>query len=223
MNSRTYQLSAQTNDFNKDDNKYFSHAVTKLLTAEQLLDAICTVTEVPEKFAGHAAGHAGGAAARRRGQPSVPEDVRPAGPRTGLRVRARGRQQPGPGAAAHQRPDRQREAAQPPTTASAGCSARRRRTATILSELYLATLSRLPAEGEVSRGAGARRKAKPETSARPGKTCSGRWSTRRSSCSGINGSSAAERAAAGDEPCGGFFRHRAPAATRLDRRAGRCP
>jgi hypothetical protein len=26
--------------------------VTKLLTAEQLLDALCTVTEVPEKFAG---------------------------------------------------------------------------------------------------------------------------------------------------------------------------
>jgi hypothetical protein len=52
MDSRTYQLSAQTNDSNKDDNKYFSHAVTKLLTAEQLLDALCTVTEVPEKFAG---------------------------------------------------------------------------------------------------------------------------------------------------------------------------
>jgi hypothetical protein len=52
MNSRTYQLSAQTNEFNKDDNKYFSHAVTKLLTAEQLLDAICQVTDVPEKFAG---------------------------------------------------------------------------------------------------------------------------------------------------------------------------
>jgi hypothetical protein len=56
MNSRTYQLSAQTNELNKDDNKYFSHAVTKLLTAEQLLDAICTVTEVPEKFAGHPLG-----------------------------------------------------------------------------------------------------------------------------------------------------------------------
>ena len=41
MNSRTYQLSAQTNDFNKDDNKYFSHAVTKLHTAEQLFDALC--------------------------------------------------------------------------------------------------------------------------------------------------------------------------------------
>lgn len=52
MNSRTYQLSAQTNDFNKDDNKYFSHAVTKLHTAEQLFDALCFVTDVPEKFAG---------------------------------------------------------------------------------------------------------------------------------------------------------------------------
>jgi hypothetical protein len=50
MNSRTYQLSAQTNDFNKDDAKYFSHAVTKLHTAEQLFDALCYVTDVPEKF-----------------------------------------------------------------------------------------------------------------------------------------------------------------------------
>jgi hypothetical protein len=56
LNSRTYQLSAQTNAFNADDNKYFSHAVTKLLTAEQLLDAICTVTEMPEKFPGLPAG-----------------------------------------------------------------------------------------------------------------------------------------------------------------------
>ena len=52
MNSRTYQLSAQPTDLNKDDNKYFSHAVTKLLSAEQLLDALCDVTAVPEKFAG---------------------------------------------------------------------------------------------------------------------------------------------------------------------------
>jgi hypothetical protein len=56
MTSRTYQLSAQANDFNKDDNKYFSHATTKLLTAEQLLDAICQATEAPEKFAGMPAG-----------------------------------------------------------------------------------------------------------------------------------------------------------------------
>src|SRR5947207_5361433 len=52
MTSRTYQLSAQANEFNKDDGKYFSHAVTKLLSAEQLLDAICAVTDVPEKFPG---------------------------------------------------------------------------------------------------------------------------------------------------------------------------
>ncbi len=52
LSSRTYQLSAQSNDFNKDDNKYFSRAVTKLHTAEQLFDALCQVTEVPEKFAG---------------------------------------------------------------------------------------------------------------------------------------------------------------------------
>jgi hypothetical protein len=56
MNSRTYQLSAMTNDFNKDDNKYFSHAVTKLHSAETLFDALCYVTDVPEKFAGHALG-----------------------------------------------------------------------------------------------------------------------------------------------------------------------
>jgi hypothetical protein len=56
LNSRTYQLSAQSNDSNKDDNKYFSHAVTRLLTAEQLLDAICTATGVPEKYPGLPAG-----------------------------------------------------------------------------------------------------------------------------------------------------------------------
>jgi hypothetical protein len=52
LNSRTYQLSAETNAFNKDDTKYFSHVVTKRLTAEQLFDALCYATEVPEKFSG---------------------------------------------------------------------------------------------------------------------------------------------------------------------------
>jgi hypothetical protein len=56
MRSRTYQASAQPNDSNRDDTKYFSHAVTKMLTAEQLLDAICDVTAVPEKYAGLPAG-----------------------------------------------------------------------------------------------------------------------------------------------------------------------
>lgn len=56
MNSRTYQLSATTNEGNKDDTKYFSHAVSRLLTAEQLLDAICQSTELPEKYSGLPAG-----------------------------------------------------------------------------------------------------------------------------------------------------------------------
>jgi hypothetical protein len=56
MKSRTYQASAEPNETNKDDTKYFSHAVTKLLTAEQLLDALCDFTAVPEKFAGLPAG-----------------------------------------------------------------------------------------------------------------------------------------------------------------------
>ncbi len=56
LNSRTYQLSSRRNDFNKDDVKYFSHSRTRMLSAEQLLDAICQVTGVPEKYAGLPAG-----------------------------------------------------------------------------------------------------------------------------------------------------------------------
>ena len=56
MNSRVYQLSSRKNQFNKDDEIYSSHANTRLLTAEQLLDAICAVTGVAEPFAGVPAG-----------------------------------------------------------------------------------------------------------------------------------------------------------------------
>jgi hypothetical protein len=56
MASRTYQLSSKKNDFNADDETYNSHATTRLLSAEQLLDAICQVTDVPEKFKGMPAG-----------------------------------------------------------------------------------------------------------------------------------------------------------------------
>lgn len=52
MKSRTYQLSSRKNQFNADDEIYASHATTRLLTAEQLLDAICAVTNVPESFPG---------------------------------------------------------------------------------------------------------------------------------------------------------------------------
>lgn len=56
MTSATYQRSSRTNDLNQDDEIYFSHATTRMLTAEQLLDAICSVTSVPETFAGVPAG-----------------------------------------------------------------------------------------------------------------------------------------------------------------------
>jgi hypothetical protein len=50
--SRTYALSAQTNALNADDTLYFSHAYTKLLPAEVLLDAISTVTGTTTSFDG---------------------------------------------------------------------------------------------------------------------------------------------------------------------------
>ena len=56
LNSRTYQRSAETSSFNVEDTKNFSHAQVRMLSAEQLLDAICDVTEMPETFSGLPAG-----------------------------------------------------------------------------------------------------------------------------------------------------------------------
>jgi hypothetical protein len=56
LNSRTYQLSSRTNRFNEQDRRLFSHSLARPLTAEPLLDAICTVTGVSEKYAGLPAG-----------------------------------------------------------------------------------------------------------------------------------------------------------------------
>jgi hypothetical protein len=52
LDSRAYQLSARTNPTNTADGRLFSHAMPRLLTAEQLLDALCDVTGVPERYAG---------------------------------------------------------------------------------------------------------------------------------------------------------------------------
>ncbi|MEZ6141281.1 MAG: DUF1553 domain-containing protein [Zavarzinella sp.] len=54
--STTYQLSAKPNATNADDSRYFSRSIPRPLTAEQLLDAICDLTGVPEKYAGLPAG-----------------------------------------------------------------------------------------------------------------------------------------------------------------------
>ena len=56
LNSRTYQASSVPHEFNRDDAKYFSHFTPRLLSAEQLLDAICDVTLRQESFSGLPAG-----------------------------------------------------------------------------------------------------------------------------------------------------------------------
>ena len=56
LQSKTYQLSAVANPLNADDVIYFSHATTKLLPAEVLLDAISDVTGSPNAFPGLPAG-----------------------------------------------------------------------------------------------------------------------------------------------------------------------
>ena len=55
-NSRTYQLSSVTNSTNRDDEQNFSHHYVRRLPAEVLLDAISSVTSVPESFPGRPPG-----------------------------------------------------------------------------------------------------------------------------------------------------------------------
>lgn len=50
--SQTYQLSVEVTEANQTDNQNFSHAMPKAMAAEVLLDALCQVTNVPEKFNG---------------------------------------------------------------------------------------------------------------------------------------------------------------------------
>ncbi len=52
VGSRVYQLSAQPNSTNKEDKQFYSRFYLKRLNAEELLDGICRVTGVPEKFPG---------------------------------------------------------------------------------------------------------------------------------------------------------------------------
>jgi hypothetical protein len=51
LNSRTYQASYLANDSNREDQVYFSHQLPRLMSAEQLLDAINHATGLQEKFA----------------------------------------------------------------------------------------------------------------------------------------------------------------------------
>jgi hypothetical protein len=50
LNSRVYQLSSLPNEFNAEDNRYFSHAMVRMLSAEQILDSSCLAAGVSEKL-----------------------------------------------------------------------------------------------------------------------------------------------------------------------------
>ncbi len=56
MTSRTYQLAAAPNESNREDEANFSHALVRPLQAEQLLDALAQVLDVPVKFSGYPLG-----------------------------------------------------------------------------------------------------------------------------------------------------------------------
>jgi hypothetical protein len=51
-NSKTYQLSTQTNETNEKDDRNFSHAMLRRIRAEIMLDAITQVTDTKNKFSG---------------------------------------------------------------------------------------------------------------------------------------------------------------------------
>jgi len=147
MNSRTYQLSALTNEFNADDNKYFSHALTKLYTAEQLFDALCLVTDVPEKFAGMPPGtRAVQLPDGEVNQPFLKTFGQPAR-ELACECEREGDSNLGQALQLINGPsvnDRLRN----PNNRIGKLLARKLSDRTMLDELYLVTLSRLPAEGE---------------------------------------------------------------------------
>jgi hypothetical protein len=59
MNSRTYQLSAEPGEVSPhgaDPDRFFTRSVIRILTGEQILDAISSATGIPERFPGYPLG-----------------------------------------------------------------------------------------------------------------------------------------------------------------------
>jgi hypothetical protein len=75
MTSRTYQLAAQPNETNRDDESNFARTLIRPLQAEPLLDALARVTEVPVKFNGYPLGMRAGQLPGIR--PFHPREARP--------------------------------------------------------------------------------------------------------------------------------------------------
>ena len=91
------------NEFNKHDKQDYARYYPRRMSAEVLFDAVSQVTDSPATFAGlpqrQARAEAGDHAAGRVVPVVLPRRVRPAAAHQRLRMRARQRGQPGPGAA----------------------------------------------------------------------------------------------------------------------------
>lgn len=60
LNSKTYQLSSESNETNRDDDVNFSRSLVRRLSAEQLLDATSQALNIPLQFAGYPKGRRAG-------------------------------------------------------------------------------------------------------------------------------------------------------------------
>ena len=56
LNSQTYQLSSEPNDTNREDEANFSRSLARRISAEQLLDTVSQVCDVPLEFGGYPRG-----------------------------------------------------------------------------------------------------------------------------------------------------------------------
>ncbi len=172
-NSRVYQLSSMPNPFNAEDARYFSHATVRMLSAEQMLDSASRAAGVPEKLFNLPDGLAGGPGAGRRARPPVPERLRPAVARRCLRMRAGVRTprwsrrcRSSAAATLHRKviaPDNRIG-----KLLKSGAD-----DATLVDQLFLATLSRYPGAAECKSGRLRKSPTTPRTAAGPPRTCSG--------------------------------------------------
>ncbi len=147
-NSRSYQASFVTNEWNAMDGDNFSHAIPRRLNAEQLMDALTQAAGVEAELPRGSGGHeclAGARSAHRQGR--FPGFVRATDARVGVRVRAANGVQPAAGAEPGEWQD----------DFGCGCGsegpggedgAGGKADSAIVEELYLAALSRPPNKSE---------------------------------------------------------------------------
>ena len=161
---------AHTNELNADDTLYFSHAQTKLLAGRGAARRHLDRHRHDHRVRRPSQGRACHPDSRRQDGEPVPQDLRPARTRAGLRVRARERLEPLAGPAAHRRRDGQRQA--PRRQRPDGPARQERQVARgDHRELYLVALGREPNATELA--AAVKHLRPPPTAARPSRTWAG--------------------------------------------------